>query len=306
VPDVHHDIPFFTKLLQQVFSGPIKIIQAAPVGGGDIHHSYQVTLADNRCYFIKCNYDRYCPLLEQEHYALAALNQAGAIAVPDVHGMGSCEGFSYLVLEWLALYSAGDEAAMGRQLAQLHQHGGERFGWANDNFIGYSKQQNIWCARWSDFWRDYRLLPQLTAAVKQGVGRSLSEYVDDFLAASDSLLKNHNPRPSLLHGDLWGGNKAYLATGKPVIFDPACYYGDPEVDVAFTRLFGGFGQDFYTAYYQANNILRGGSLQSTPDEVAQRVVLYNSYHQLNHLNLFGEGYLADCQSAMVNVIQSAR
>ena len=312
---VNHDIPFFTQLLRQVFTRPIKIVHAAPVGGGDIHHCYQIVLADDSHFFIKCNHARYANLLEQEHYALAALKQAGAIKVPAILGTGECEGYCYLVLEWLELSTSGDETALGRQLAQMHQHNSDRFGWAADNFIGHNAQQNAWCESWATFWREQRLLPQLMMALKNSRGRMLSKYVDDFIAASDALLEHHNPTPALLHGDLWGGNKAYLASGEPVIFDPASYYGDPETDIAFTRLFGGFGADFYTSYNYARSLLAGASTEEAiaaaqasnlPEQVVQRQVLYNIYHQLNHFNLFGEGYLSDCEQAISNVIKFTR
>lgn len=301
MPDVNHDVTFFSKLLQSVLPRPVKIVQASPVGGGDIHHSYKVTLEGGDCYFIKCNHRQYSDLLEQEHYALGALRQADAIRLPRVEGMGECEGFAYLVLEWLALEPTGDEAALGRQLAQLHEHHNGRYGWPHSNFIGYSVQHNRWHSRWADFWRENRLLPQLTMAQKQPAAARFTSLKTALIAASDELLKDHHPKPSLLHGDLWGGNKAYLASGAPVIYDPASYYGDPETDVAFTRFFGGFSNDFYTAYAKARGELAPGSQA----QYARRQVLYNLYHQLNHFNLFGEGYLNGCLQAMRKVISNA-
>jgi fructosamine-3-kinase len=87
--------------------------------------------------------------------------------------------------------------------------------------------------------------------------------------------------PSLLHGDLWGGNWAADESGQPVVFDPAVYFGDREADLAMTRLFGGFSRAFYEAYESAWPLAAGATL---------RFDLYNLYHVLNHLNLFGGGY----------------
>ena len=303
---VEHDVPFFTAILQHALTQAVTIAHVVPVAGGDIHQSYRVMLADDRCYFIKCNDGRYFDLLVQEHDALAVLSKSGAVRVPAVYGVGEYGGVAYLVLEWLALCSQGDEVAMGQALALLHRHRNDRFGWGTDNFIGFSVQKNTWNCCWVDFWREQRLLPQILHAVNSGVGQELARNVDQFIAASDTLLKHHNPEPSLVHGDLWAGNKAYLPEGTPVIFDPASYYGDAETDIAFTRLFGGFGSDFYTAYYSINDDL-GDEASAVShvlnlESLKQRQVLYNSYHQLNHLNLWGESYLAGCKSAMQSVI----
>ena len=163
----------------------------------------------------------------------------------------------------------------------MHHCGKDRFGWHRDNTIGLTPQHNHWGDVWVDFFRQHRLEFQLQLAERNGFagelqteGRRLSENLE-------SLFEDYKPAASLLHGDLWGGNWA-SSNGEPVIFDPAVYFGDRETDIAMTQLFGGFGRDFYSAYQE-----------SWPMEAGHedRLKLYQLYHVLNHLNLFGSGYL---------------
>jgi fructosamine-3-kinase len=138
-------------------------------------------------------------------------------------------------------------------------------------------QQNSWCDDWAEFWRTRRMQPQLDLARRNGF---------DLEATFD--LGNHRPQPSLLHGDLWSGNAGFTAQG-PVVFDPAVYYGDREADLAMTELFGGFPRQFYQAYNDAWPLEEG---------YQRRKPLYNLYHLLNHLNLFGGGYLGQVSAAL--------
>jgi len=123
----------------------------------------------------------------------------------------------------------------------------------------------------------------LEMAANAGFGGRLIDQGERLLASLDQLLQGHHPVASLLHGDLWAGNMAYTPAGQPVIFDPASYYGDREADIAMTELFGGFEPAFYSAYR---------SQLPLDDGYPLRRELYNLYHILNHLNLFGSGYLA--------------
>jgi fructosamine-3-kinase len=158
---------------------------------------------------------------------------------------------------------------------------GAEFGLERDNAIGASAQPNAPSRDWVVFWRAQRLGFQLDLAARNGhVGRILDRG-GRLLERLDAFFAGYTPRPSLLHGDLWGGNRGTLANGTPVIFDPAVYYGDREADLAMTRLFGGFGPRFYAAYEDAWPLDAGA---------AGRRDLYNLYHVLNHLNQFGGGY----------------
>ena len=188
------------------------------------------------------------------------------IRVPRVLERGIKDGNAFILLEQLDLQRGGDFAELGRMLAKLHRHTGPRFGWARDNYIGLAPQINSWRDRWGEFFLECRLRPQAKlAAVAFSEKKVLG------------LLQDHAPKPSLLHGDLWNGNVGFTKDG-PVVFDPAVYYGDREADLAMTELFGGFPREFYEAY---------GPLD---EGYARRKHLYNLYHLLNHLNLFGGGY----------------
>ena len=188
-------------------------------------------------------------------------------------------GDGYIELEFLQLERTGDWSALGRMLAQLHRQTGPRFGWHRGNYIGRSPQQNGWCDDWTEFWITRRMEPQIAWAREKGFDVSMP---------SMRLLEKHEPQASLLHGDLWSGNAGFTAEG-PVIFDPAVYYGDRETDLAMSELFGGFPREFYRAYNEAFPL---------PDGYEQRKHLYNLYHLLNHLNIFGGGYLGQVKETL--------
>jgi len=199
------------------------------------------------------------------------------IRVPRVLDRGVEGAKAFIVLEYLELSAGGDFAALGGALASLHRNSGPRFGWPRDNYIGLGLQENGWCDDWAEFFRERRIKPQLERA-------GLRVKLD----ALDRILDGHSPRPSLLHGDLWSGNAGFTREG-PVVFDPAVYYGDREADLAMTELFGGFPPEFYRAYSEALPLEPG---------YERRKHLYNLYHLLNHLNLFGGGYLAQVKSTL--------
>ena len=201
------------------------------------------------------------------------------IRVPQVLDHGLKGGRAFILLEQLDLQSGGDYAALGRMLAGLHRHSGPRFGWHRDNYIGLMPQQNGWCDDWLEFWRERRLRPQVERARENGFRVEMPRL---------DLLNHHRPPASLLHGDLWSGNAGFTAEG-PVIYDPAVYYGDRETDLAMTELFGGFPREFYRAY---NEVL---PLDPGYDK---RKHLYNLYHLLNHLNIFGGGYLGQVRDSL--------
>ena len=187
-------------------------------------------------------------------------------------------GPDFILLEQLDLRRRGDWAALARLLATLHRKTGPRFGWHRDNFIGATPQINTWRDDWATFFLECRIQPQLALARKSGFPIQVSLH----------LLNDHKPEPSLLHGDLWSGNAGFIDEG-PVLFDPAVYYGDRETDLAMTELFGGFPAQFYDAYNEAFPL---------PAGYETRKHFYNLYHLLNHLNIFGAGYLAQVQRTL--------
>jgi fructosamine-3-kinase len=255
----------------------LKIESAVPATGGCIHDCYRVTI-EGVARFLKTNDAGHADAFAAEAEGLAALRAAGMRA-PEPLSHGIAAQRAYLVLEYLNLNGKKDFAALGRMLANAHRTPGTRFGWHRDNYIGTTPQQNGWYVDWSEFWVERRIRPQLELAKRNGFRIAVPSF---------RSLEGHKPAPSLLHGDLWSGNAGFTGAG-PVLFDPAVYYGDREADLAMTELFGGFPQEFYESYDESWPLEEG---------YRRRKHLYNLYHLLNHLNLFGGGYLAQVESTL--------
>jgi fructosamine-3-kinase len=259
--------------------GPIRSI--TPVGGGDINEAARVETQDAR-YFVKWNFRPRPRMFEAEALGLNLLASAGALHIPRV--IAVIEQPAALVLDWIDLGSnkMASAEALGRGLARQHRSTAQTYGLDHDNYIGSNPQHNAPARSWIEFYRDQRLGVQRDLAQRNGIltpdrARRLGRVMDHLAQWID----DRRVVPSLLHGDLWGGNYLIDAQGQPVLIDPAVYYGDREAEIAFTELFGGFGARFYAAYDEAWPLDRG---------YADRRDLYNLYHLLNHLNLFGEGY----------------
>lgn len=266
-----------TEITGEVFIPPPPM----HVGGGCINTT--VKLKDkSRSFFVKVNRPELLEMFEAEADGLATLAATKTLRVPKPVSAGQASNQAYLVLEFLELgHGKGESAGLaGRQLAEMHRSTQTRFGWFRDNNIGSTHQPNGESESWIDFWREHRLGFQLELAARNGYAGKLQRLGDQLMDRFPVLI-DHDPIPSLLHGDLWGGNLAYDESGKPVIFDPAVYYGDREADLAMTELFGGFGNAFYAAYREAWPLDPGYSVRKT---------LYNLYHIINHTNLFGGGY----------------
>ncbi len=265
------------KQISQVTGTDFLVQDYRSIGGGSINQAY-ILLGDQQTYFVKLNQPQRLGMFEAEALALRQIEQTATIRVPDPICFGITDQHSYLVLENLDLAGSGDWQAMGRQLADLHQKASaDAFGWQQNNTIGSTPQINPWSAAWADFFIQQRLTYQFELARRRGGRFPRSPILLEVLPK----LLDHQPKPALLHGDLWSGNAAFTATGQPVIFDPAAYYGDREVDMAMTELLGGFPASFYQGYQQVLPIAAG---------YQQRKIIYNLYHILNHFNLFGGGY----------------
>jgi fructosamine-3-kinase len=266
------------------------------VSGGCINRAYSLGSGAHR-YFVKLNGADRLSMFEAEAAGLQEMADTNTIRVPRPLCAGIAGGRSYIVMEHIALggHRAGGEREAGRQLAAMHRASRQGFGWDRDNTIGSTPQPNNTGYDWVEFWGRRRLGFQLALAAHKGYQGQLREKGDRLLEALPALI-DHDPAPSLLHGDLWGGNRGFDSDGHPVIFDPAVYYGDREADVAMTELFGGFGADFYAAYNEAWELDPG---------YRTRKVLYNLYHILNHLNLFGTGYLTQAQDMMERLLVQA-
>jgi protein-ribulosamine 3-kinase len=225
--------------------------------------------------------------------ATAAESDAGqrGDAAGGVGQGGETGARAWLALEWIeaAPSSHATDAILGEQIARQHRVTQKTFGWTRNNTIGSTPQLNAECADWLTFYRDQRLCYQLDLAARNGHGGRLQRRGALLVDCLPEFFRGYNPAPALLHGDLWGGNRLSDRHGQPVSFDPAVYYGDREADIAMTRLFGGYGREFYAAYEAAWALDPGA---------ATRTDLYNLYHVLNHLNLFGEGYLGQAAALM--------
>lgn len=260
-----------------------------PVGGGDINAAWQVN-ADDRGVFLKTGPMNALPIFQAEAAGLAELKKASAIRVPEVLGCLSSRTESVLALEWIE-FEPSDSATsymLGEQLARQHLITGEKFGWRRDNTIGSTLQRNTWSDDWLEFFADHRLGFQLHLAERNGYTGRLQSEGTRLLRDMGGYFDGYWPEASLLHGDLWSGNWA-ACDGEPVVFDPAVYYGDRESDIAMSKLFGGFDREFYWAYEESWPMAAGNE---------QRIALYQLYHILNHLNLFGSPYLGRALAIM--------
>lgn len=252
------------------------------VGGGSINSCVRFDSAMGPL-FVKHGDASSLDMFLAEADGLSELAKARAVRVPEVRAVSAQDGIAFLALEWIDLRGADSrsERKLGELLAAQHRVTREKFGWHRDNTIGSTTQSNREAADWVEFLREQRLRPQLRLAGSNGAGADLIDSGERLCERLERFFTGHRPVPSLLHGDLWGGNWGSDASGQPVLFDPAVYFGDREADLAMTRLFGGFGASFYSAYQSAWPLEAGA---------AARVTLYNLYHVLNHFNLFGGGY----------------
>jgi fructosamine-3-kinase len=266
--------------ISQVTQTPFRIRDHRSVGGGSINKAYQIADGD-RAYFLKLNQPQQLPMFEAEALGLKEMADTGTIKVPRPLCWGTTDRHAYVVLEWLDLGSSDRQAwaEMGKQLAALHRVTSDRgFGWNQNNTIGATPQKNPWTDSWVEFFTEHRMGFQFHLARRRG---GHFPQADALLDAIPDLLAGHHPQPALVHGDLWSGNAAVTRDGTPVLLDPAVYYGDREVDLAMSELFGSFPAPFYQGYEAAYPLDAG---------YGRRKILYNLYHIVNHFNLFGGGY----------------
>lgn len=278
-----------SESLQQSAGGG-NIINRSSVSGGSINSAFRVD-TEHHSYFVKLNRENLLPMFEAEAEGLDELRKPSAIRVPEPILCGAGHGYAWIVTEYIPFGRGGgeSEAVFGQQFAAMHRYASDRFGWHRNNTIGSTPQINDWGSDWVSFYRKHRLGFQLNLAASNGFKGSMQSKGERLMADMGSLFDAYSPEPSLMHGDLWGGNKGVDEDGNPVIFDPAVYYGDREADLAMTSLFGGFSGRFYDAYDEAWPL---------DDGYAVRKTLYNLYHILNHANLFGGGYAMQAEGMM--------
>ncbi len=263
----------------------LQIVKSTPVGGGDICSTAKISLANNSQVLVKWLSGSLAGLFIAERRGLEILYSAGILRVPKVLAQaetaGDCPAF--ILMEWLGRGSdtAGVAEALGNGLAAMHRVTSPAFGLNHDNFIGSNPQPNLPAQDWVAFFRDQRLGFQMELAGRNGyLSPPRVRRLEKLMARLANWLPTHPPA-SLLHGDLWRGNWLVTASGKPALVDPAVYYGHREAELAFTELFGGFPDSFYAAYNRAWPL---------DSDYRERKDLYNLYHLLNHLNIFGRGY----------------
>jgi fructosamine-3-kinase len=259
----------------------------APLSGGSI--SQAVRLRSDRGQYLLKYAGRALPgFFAAEARGLTLLGSTGAVRVPAVlaHRDDQAGAPGFILLEWLDGPPAADRqaaaVALGTGLAALHRASAPAYGLDHDNYIGATPQPNGWMASWLAFFRERRLRFQATLARRNGrLAGERARRMERLLGRLGDWIDDSAPTPALLHGDLWGGNFIVGPGGAPALIDPAVYYGDREADLAFTSLFGGFPEAFYRAYDAAWPLPAGWQ---------ERRDLYNLYHLLNHMNLFGESY----------------
>ncbi len=284
------------QCLQQLGDiGAIRSISA--VGGGCISNGSRVT-TNTHHYFLKWHPHAPADMFAAEARGLQLLAQTGCIRVPAVlaQAAGTAIHPPFLLLEWIETRptSTLDWTACGTQLAELHCTAtAPTFGLDHDNYIGANVQHNTPSSDWVSFFRDCRLLPQIERAAQQGLLDTATLHDLHCLLARLPDLIGGAHTPALLHGDLWHGNLLADVHGAPVLIDPAVSYGEREAELAYTELFGRFPAAFYAAYQHTYPL---------PTDYAARRDLYNLYHLLNHLNLFGASY----RGSVVAVIHQYR
>lgn len=264
------------------------------LSGGCINAGHAVS-DGRRTYFVKTNAARAHAMFGAEAAALTAIAGTRTVRVPCTICHGRNAAAAWLVLEHVELHPLSKTGArvLGEQLAALHRCTAPQYGWDRDNAIGSTPQANAWCGDWVEFWRERRLRPQYALAVQNGYGGALQRDGSRLMERLDRFFPGSMPPASLLHGDLWSGNAACDASGAPIVFDPASYYGDREADVAMTEVFGGYPSEFYAAYRASYPLDPGYRERST---------LYNLYHVLNHLNLFGGRYLEQAETMTARLL----
>ncbi|MBT3197590.1 MAG: fructosamine kinase family protein [Gammaproteobacteria bacterium] len=272
-----------TRQLANHYQSGLEYQSHQPLHGGDINQSFLLQTRQGEYFFIKLNKASRLSMFEAESAALMAMQQTDTIRVPTPLLTGTVTPYAFLVLEFIEMSAAtpASEAKLGHQLAAMHHVTATQFGWNRANTIGTTPQHNTLTSSWATFWREQRIAPQLQRAAHRRGGDTLQLRGELLLSSIDKLLQAHHPAPSMLHGDLWGGNWSTTPDGKPLLYDPALYYGDRETDLAMSELFGGFSSHFYQAYNEHYPLDEG---------YHRRKVCYNLYHILNHFNLFGGVY----------------
>lgn len=274
--------------IQQSLDLNVESIQR--VSGGSINQAARLILSNGTSCFLKWNPTAKPDMFAKEQLGLELLDSAEtSIRIPEVYATGATgNNIGFLLQEYIeqgqSKSSSGEE--FGRGLAALHKHTDEQYGLDHNNYIGRLPQSNKRHSNWIDFFIEERINPQLKMATDSGKLRSGTVAHFESMYEELPTIFPDEP-PSLLHGDLWGGNYFYDEEGRATIYDPAVYYGHREIELAFTYLFGGYSSLFYNAYREADPLQSGFN---------RRKDIYNLYPLLVHTNLFGGSYARQVQS----------
>lgn len=279
------------KQIEEIFQSQIQYVSS--VGGGCIADSKSIHFHSGTQIFIKFD-PSGLNFSAKEAHGLKELELAQVIRIPNV--LAQTEAF--LAMEWIESEPVKNRKTFftefGEAFANLHKKKGASYGFFEDNLIGSNLQKNISTSEeaenWYLFYKQKRLDFQMELAQTNGLlNRELDQAYQSFLPALKDCLNDNTESPCLIHGDLWGGNFLCDSNQKPVLIDPAVYYGHREADLAMTRLFGGFDASFYDAYRSAYPLKAG---------YEHREGIYLLYHILNHMNLFGISYRSQALQIM--------
>ena len=260
------------------------------VSGGDINQSFCLQTADSK-FFLKLNdASRFPEMFSREASGLLALGQTGCLEVPSVVQSGICMGMQFLLMEWLERARPNNHfwQSFGTGLACLHKRHSNDFGWVHDNYIGSLIQRNGWRKSWSEFYTDMRIMPLVVQLVERGNFSSSDLHLAEEWCSKLGNIFPAEP-PALLHGDFWSGNFLASGQGFAVVYDPAVYYGHREMDIAMSKLFGGFEPGFYDAYHDQYPLEK---------DWQSRLPYAQLYPLLVHAVLFGGSYVHQCRKTM--------
>ena len=279
------------KKLTPYFESEVCITGAWPVSGGSINSCYRLETTSGQIFLKRNDENRYPLMFSAETEGLKLLGKSNAFSIPGVIAFGDAGHFSYLLLEWVEPGRRIENfwSHFGNALAVMHRCTSDMFGLHFNNYIGSLAQSNAQCETWTDFFIRERLEPQLKMAINSGKlqKESLSMF-NRLFARLDEWIPSE--RPALLHGDLWSGNFLTGNNGNATLVDPAVYYGHREMDLAMSKLFGGFDSGFYSAYQMSFPL---------HDGFEKRKDIHNLYPLLVHVNLFGGGYAGQVNSILV-------
>ncbi|WP_461239571.1 fructosamine kinase family protein [Paucilactobacillus sp. N302-9] len=254
------------------------ITQVKPVSGGDINDAYQLQ-TPTQTYFLKVQPHHPSTYFDHEAAGLKLIGQV--VTTPKPIAQGNINGDAYLMLNWIET-GTGSQADLGQAVAQMHHQSAQQFGFDSVHESGAIKKDNTWQSSWADFYAQQRLDLLVVAAKQNHVWNNWrQQHFESMRQQFVAYYKKHSVQPSLLHGDLWSGNYMFASDGRPVLIDPDVFYGDRELDLAMTTIFGGFREAFYQAYEQSFPLASG---------FEDRLPWYQFYYLCMHLNLFGETY----------------